>query len=130
MSMTLGEFMQKRRKELGLTQQELADRLGWTDTGRVSRAEQGHSFRTFPKPDDLRNLARVLETTPESMLAALGYLDEAEVARDRTPDQIFTMLADELRMTPDLNPEVREAGIDLLRHLKRLQDGIGGPVGE
>lgn len=55
----LGKKIQKRRKEMGLTQEELADKIG------VSRAYMGYieQGRNAPSLGFLEKIARVLKTS-------------------------------------------------------------------
>lgn len=62
--MNIGERVKERRLELGMTQEELADKVGFKTRASVSRLECGD--RNIPL-SKLRKLAEVLETT-------VGYL--------------------------------------------------------
>ena len=62
--MNIGERVKERRLELGMTQEELADKVGFKTRASVSRLEGGD--RNIPL-SKLRKLAEVLETT-------VGYL--------------------------------------------------------
>ena len=62
--MNIGERIKERRLELGMTQEELADKVGFKTRASVSRLEGGD--RNIPL-SKLRKLAEVLETT-------VGYL--------------------------------------------------------
>lgn len=59
-----GSFIAKRRKELGMTQKELAEKLTVTDKA-VSRWENGHGF---PDIETLEPLAHSLEVTLTELL--------------------------------------------------------------
>lgn len=62
----LGQTLIALRKAKGMTQGEVADNLGMS-ASNWSRAEKGESSLTV---DQLRAVARVLETTPEEILKA------------------------------------------------------------
>ena len=70
MMSSIGERIQYARKQLGISQGEVAKRCGWSNRGRISLYEQG---ARLPNPNDLKRLAEVLgvsiewiygETTP------------------------------------------------------------------
>lgn len=63
---TMGQLIAAKRKELGLTQQELADRMGVTDKA-VSKWERDLSC---PDVSTLPHLAGELGLTPDELLGA------------------------------------------------------------
>lgn len=60
----LGKIIRKRRDELGLTQLELAKRMGYSSKAAISRVENGDDNLTTPR---IVKFAEALDTTP-------GYL--------------------------------------------------------
>jgi DNA-binding helix-turn-helix protein len=62
--MNIGERIKERRLELGMTQEELADKVGFKTRASVSRLEGGDRNIPISK---LKKLAEVLDTT-------IGYL--------------------------------------------------------
>ncbi|MBD5163050.1 MAG: helix-turn-helix transcriptional regulator [Oscillibacter sp.] len=75
--MKIGQFIRDRRTELGLTQQQLADKLGITDKA-VSKWERAVSY---PDITILRELAAALEVSVTELLAG-----EREEALQVSPD--------------------------------------------
>ena len=69
---SFGAFLGQRRKELGLTQKELAQRLFVTDSA-VSKWERGLAK---PRADKLPQLAKLYGCTIEELLA--DDVDEVE----------------------------------------------------
>lgn len=69
----LGEQIKRRRKALGLTQSELADKAHVKESQTVSRWERGERA-----PNDLENVARALETTAAEMLAELAPVNQSD----------------------------------------------------
>lgn len=67
----MGERIAAARKHAGLTQEEVAERLGITQT-HVSHIERG---RNLPAPDVMRKLPRVLPVDPRELLALAGFMD-------------------------------------------------------
>ena len=76
-------FIRDRRLELGLTQQQLADRLGITDKA-VSKWERGVCY---PDITLLRTLADALEVTVSELLA--GQRDEAAPVPSELTDVVL-----------------------------------------
>jgi two-component system OmpR family sensor kinase len=73
----LGTFVRQRRTALGMTQVQLADRVGWTQE-RVSVLENGKYG--MPALPSLSHLASTLDTTLFAMLTAAGFGDGGIVA--------------------------------------------------
>ena len=64
--MAVGINIKKRRIELGLSQQELADALGYKTRSIIAKIESGENDVSQSK---LRKFAAVLHTTPEALIA-------------------------------------------------------------
>lgn len=59
--MTIGERIKERREALGMTQQELADRLGYKSRSTINKIEMnGRNL----KQSKIKAFADVLQTTP------------------------------------------------------------------
>ena len=69
--MTFGERVLNRRKEVGLTQEELAKKLGYKSRSSIAKIENGD--RDVPRPMIIE-LAKALNTTPTQLM---GWSDEA-----------------------------------------------------
>lgn len=63
--MTVGERIKKRRKELGLTQEELAKRLGNSSRASICTVEKDREGLTTAR---IEKFAQALETTPAYLL--------------------------------------------------------------
>lgn len=83
----IGRFIRDRRLELGLTQQQLADRLGITDKA-VSKWERAVSY---PDITILRELAAALEVSVTELLA--GERDEAPPVPPEVEDVVVDTVA-------------------------------------
>ena len=70
-----GQFIAKRRKAIGLTQKELADRLGVTNKA-VSKWETGGGM---PDISVLQKLSRILEVSVDELLAG-EYAEDTETS--------------------------------------------------
>jgi transcriptional regulator with XRE-family HTH domain len=73
----LGKTIARRRRELGITQRELADRAGVREASTVSRWERGERA-----PNDLEVVARALESTAVEMLAGITQGGQASRRSD------------------------------------------------
>ncbi len=72
---TLGQFIQTRRAELGLTQEELAERVGeGVRQSEISRLE--HDRVSLPHRDRLDMLATALEVSLGDLLITTGWMTE------------------------------------------------------
>lgn len=69
------ENIRKRRKELHMTQKELADKCGYTDHTTINKMEKGLVDITLGR---LRQIAAALDTTPFELME--GESDEVQKA--------------------------------------------------
>ena len=74
--MTVGERISNRRKELGITQEELAFRVGYKTKSSINKIELGINDTT---PSKLVKIADALFTTPAYLM---GWEDEKENSPD------------------------------------------------
>ena len=72
--MAVGANIKKRRYELGMSQQELADAMGYKTRSTIAKIESGENDVSQKK---LARLAEVLDTTPEALIT--GYLPTDKV---------------------------------------------------
>lgn len=89
--MTIGDRIRTRREELGLTQKELAERLGYKTKSSITKIEAGDNNLPITK---VAKIAKALEVT-ESYL--MGWEDSAIVPADGHTDAYY------------LNPETAKA---------------------
>lgn len=105
--MKINEIMKERRKEMGLTQEQIADRLG-VSAPAVNKWEKGTSY---PDITLLPALARLLGTDLNTLLSFKEELTDREIAgfcNEITDtamagglDQAFTMAFDKLHEYPN-----------------------------
>ena len=81
--MTIGDRIRMRREELGLTQKELAERLGYKTKSSITKIEAGDSNLPITK---VAKIAKALEVT-ESYL--MGWEDSAIVPTDGHTDAYY-----------------------------------------
>jgi transcriptional regulator with XRE-family HTH domain len=80
---TLGKFIQRRRMELGLTQEQLAERIGsGVRQSEISRLE--HDRISLPRRQRLEQIALALDVSLGQLLARSGWAEaEQEFAESR-----------------------------------------------
>lgn len=76
----IGKRIQKRRKAIGMTQEELADKAG-LDTSTISKFETGRTKISLPS---LVEIANILEMSADELLCgsitASAYVYQGEIA--------------------------------------------------
>jgi transcriptional regulator with XRE-family HTH domain len=119
---TLGNFVRERRQDLGLTQNQLAERVGYTvRQAEISRLERGRI--ALPHRDRLNHLAGALDVPISTLLIASGWFEpdpsqpaaSVPVDRPSNPRSIIAELQDELAAVQDLEREMQV-------RTRRLQD--------
>ena len=140
--MEIGDRIRERRKALGLTQTELAQRLGLTSKAAISTVENNKEDMTterirkyaaaldttpqylmgwIDRPDrpTKRNQPLIIDATPmiESMVENVPYYedDTAEIAQEIFENKDLHVLFDAAR---DSKPEDLQMAADLLKRLK------------
>lgn len=115
----LAAFVAVRRCELGITQEQLADRSGLRRDA-IAGIESGKSKK--PLPDTRRKLAAGLGVSHEAILIAAGELLPEEASRPLEPPRYApgsgyaAVLCVLDRMADDEARLLAEAGLLLLRH--------------
>lgn len=112
--MTLGDFIERRRKELGIRQMDLAHEAG-LDIATMSNIERDKQVK-FPTPDQIRAFARVLQVNVEELLEAAGYLEPSETPVEVDPYDYVMRASDVLPDEPIAN-EVR----NMLRRVRDME---------
>lgn len=72
--MTMGEKIKDRRKALGMTQQELAEKMGFKTRSHISLIEQGE--RNIPV-NKIKELAKILDISPEYLVGWRNTLESS-----------------------------------------------------
>jgi transcriptional regulator with XRE-family HTH domain len=110
--MTLGTYIRQRRKELGLSQEALGERIG-KDQTYVSQVERGAI--TMPSIEMLEAFARVLRVRRVDLLQAAGWAENADAPpmAEAEPVDVAGLIE---RTIADIEAEdVSEVTKDLLR---------------
>lgn len=92
--MSIGNNISKRRKELGMTQEELANLMGYKSKSTITKIELG--INDIPQSKIVK-FAAALQTTPKSLM---GWEEEQKnndtqadiVVRMRTDQQFFCVV--------------------------------------
>jgi len=75
MQKTLGTFIRERRMDLGLTQEQLAERVGeGVRQSEISRLE--HDGIALPRRSRMEEIAAALEVSIGDLLVTTGWMDE------------------------------------------------------
>ena len=123
--MAIGERIKARREELGMTQQQLADRLGYKSKASINKIEMGINGVVQKR---ILDFANALQTSIEYLLEMDGSSDgnsqhseyytnpeSAKVAQEIFDDPDLHALFDAAR---DSKPEDLKMAADLLKRLK------------
>ena len=97
--MTIGKRIRRRRKELGMTQEELAKKMGYADRSAICFVEQGKRDITW---ENVCKYAKVLQCSP-------SYLMKWE---DPIPDEDLELL-EEVYADPVLRKKLMDFAIKL-----------------
>jgi repressor LexA len=79
MNMEIGEKIKLRRNELGWTQQQLADKMGYTSKSTIARIEKGNNDVAQ------KNIAKFAEVLNVSIAYLMDWTEEAESKPIRIP---------------------------------------------
>lgn len=85
MIMTIGERIKIRREELGMSQEELAKRMGYSSRTTIAKIESGANNLRQTK---VKKFSEVLDVTPSWLIGVDYYVDDSladdDFLRDRT----------------------------------------------
>ena len=123
--MAIGQRIKARREELGLTQQQLADRLGYKSKASINKIEMGANGISQSRIVDFAN---ALQTTIEYLMEMDAVTDEKVQHSGYYTDPETAKVAQQIFDDPDLHalfdaardsrPEDLLMAADLLRRLK------------
>lgn len=109
--MTIGERIKKRREELNISQDELAEKLGYKTRSSILKLEKD---RAKPNPAKIKLLCQVLKTTPSYIM---GWVDEWEEQHD-----LYENLADEAKAYDAISQAFGEEICTILNDFLRLDE--------
>lgn len=89
MATTIGSRIMERRKEIGLTQEELAFRMGYKTKSAINKIELGINDVSQSK---VKKFAEALQTSPSYLM---GWDEEIKKNPEATAERHFEILMDE-----------------------------------
>lgn len=114
---SLGAYVRRRREELGLTQEELAERIGeGARQSDISRLEREKVM--LPRRRRLERMAEALGVSLGTLFREAGWLEGDDQSASNPPD-----LHDEAVLMPDLDDE-GEAGALVFEEHERLHETL------
>lgn len=97
----LYENIRTRRKELKMTQQELAEKIGYSDRSSIAKIESGGVDLSQSK---IMQIAKALEITPGELMGDVEYTDvlaEGQQTPQYYEDEVVQAVTDRLRTNPE-----------------------------
>ena len=121
----IGDFIRERRQDLGLSQEELANRVGGgMRQADISRLE--HNRVTLPRRARLELLARALNVSLGELLVHTGWLDGEHVPELAERGMPLVQLdLDTLLQLDGLFTEVEQAAAAIARARQSIADILG-----
>jgi len=125
----IGNYIRERRQDLGLSQEQLAERVGGSYCqSDVSRIERG--LIELPRFSTLVRLAASLEVPVGNLLVASGWFDDDHLVarpqyvgqeRPDTLEMVFAEIEAELQTIENLENEARERANRLRTMIRDLR---------
>lgn len=109
--MTIGQRVKLRREELGLSQEELAKRIGYKSKTSINKIEL--DFRNLTQ-SKIKAIADALETTPSYIM---GWDEEAEEAKKTAPSEEDSLNAEIIKLFMGLTADQKKEALNYLRYL-------------
>jgi len=132
MSATLGTYIRDRWQDLGLSQEQLAERVSETySQADVSRLERG--ITELPRLETLSMLSGAREVPVGNLLIAAGWFDEGHIATMPTADEAIqrdtleTVLGE---IEAELDTIHDFSGVDSIYSISRTTVFLGGDGGD
>ena len=109
--MTIGQRVKLRREELGLSQEELAKRIGYKSKTSINKIEL--DFRNLTQ-SKIKAIADALDTTPSYIM---GWDEEAEEAKKAAPSEGDSLNAEIIKLFMGLTADQKKEALNYLRYL-------------
>ena len=125
--MEIGERIRLRRNELGLTQTELAQRMGLTSKTTICKAET-KDFN--PTMDRIKEFAKALETTPSYLMGwsdSHSYLAESDMMQEK----FFVDIEDgkkAINIIPEISIETEKKALELFQLYEKADPNIKAAI--
>jgi transcriptional regulator with XRE-family HTH domain len=114
--MTIGERIRQRREAIGMSQDELAKRMGYKDRSSVSKIEKGNDDNIYL--DTIQRTADILNCSP---LYLMGWQDESDNINDKEIPDHLKKYAQFIDMYEHLNDNNRELVDNMIQALSSKQ---------
>ena len=112
----LYQNIRNRRKELGMSQEELAKKVGYTSRSTIARIEKGEIDLSRSK---IIAIAKALKTTPSDLMGWSEEIDDALNEEYHIKEQYFADFFLKLSGDPELIEILNKAAHDI-RYKERL----------
>lgn len=109
--MTIGQRVKLRREELGLSQEELAKRIGYKSKTSINKIEL--DFRNLTQ-SKIKAIADALDTTPSYIM---GWDEEGEEAKKAAPSEEDSLNAEIIKLFMGLTADQKKEALNYLRYL-------------
>ena len=128
---SLGNYVRERRQDIGLSQEQLAERVGGTyRQSDISRIERGHV--SLPRLANLERLAASLDVPVGELLIAAGWFNEGRFTADPTGGDVpadlesaVNQIERELEAIQDMERELQQRTHDLQLAIRQLKSTVG-----
>ena len=133
MHSAFGAYIRERRKDVGLSQEQLAERMGGACTqSDISRIERG--LVQLPRMTTLVNLAASLEVSVGDLLIAAGWFEDElvisslapAVAEQDTLETVLAVIEAELDTIRDLEHQATSRSDRLRNMIAQVKATMGG----
>ena len=101
----IGKRIRERRKELGLSQEELAKRMNLKSKSTICKIERGEDNLTAPI---LKRYAKALETTPTYLMGNDGIITQKEEERAKRIIDLYKHVPSEVLEDAETDSQIRE----------------------
>ena len=125
--MTVGERIKLRRRELGLTQTELAERMGLTSKTTICKAET-KDFN--PTTDRVKEFAKALGVTPAYLMGWENDKEKKQVIIERVMTSSTSSYTGERDDIKELVEVARKSSPDNVRIATKMLKGLNNNVYE
>ena len=114
--MTIGERIRQRREVIGMSQDELAKRMGYKDRSSVSKIEKGNDDNIYL--DTIQRTADILNCSP---LYLMGWQDESGAPNGNEIPDHLKKYAQFIDLYEQLNDNNRELVDNMIQALSSKQ---------
>lgn len=117
--MGLGDRIKAKREELGMSQDELAKRMGYSSRSAIAKIERGASDIPYTK---IREFANVLNTNVIFLIDGDKYYlnkETEKIAQEAYDNEDIKEL---IGLIKDMPPEKRKEYIDIMNKVNKLID--------